>query len=240
MKVVCHIRYEIDPHQRAAFEEYAKNWTAIIPACGGNLIGYFIPHEGTNYVAHALIGFKSLAAYETYRATESRSKGPRQFRICGTGAADPEGRTHIPSSGYVLNSAALADYLPSVGAVEFQDADVRQQFRRKKPRVHAHAVQRFVDRPPVREISANFAAVEFNIAIAPYVNVRCAVDRNDAHLFRGVIREQSAIPSADRAIAFLNLGGRLRHLHPYRAAMAASLNHNLLRSAPGIIKPPMC
>ena len=68
MNVVCHIRYEIDPHQRAGFEEYAKNWTAIIPACGGNLIGYFMPHEGTNYAAHALIGFDSLAAYEIYRA----------------------------------------------------------------------------------------------------------------------------------------------------------------------------
>jgi hypothetical protein len=68
MNVVCYIRYEIDPHQRVGFEEYAKNWAAIIPACGGNLIGYFVPHEGTNYVAHALIGFESLAAYETYRA----------------------------------------------------------------------------------------------------------------------------------------------------------------------------
>jgi hypothetical protein len=28
-----------------------------------------MPHEGTNYVAHAMIGFDSLAAYETYRAT---------------------------------------------------------------------------------------------------------------------------------------------------------------------------
>ena len=68
MEVVCHIRYEIDPHRRAAFEEYARNWLSIIPACGGNLIGYFMPHEGTNNVAHAMIGFDSLAAYEAYRA----------------------------------------------------------------------------------------------------------------------------------------------------------------------------
>ena len=68
MKVVCHIRYEIDPHKREGFEEYARNWLRIIPACGGNLIGYFMPHEGTNYVAHALIGFENLAAYEAYRA----------------------------------------------------------------------------------------------------------------------------------------------------------------------------
>jgi NIPSNAP len=68
MKVVCHIRYEIDPFKRAQFEAYAKTWLDLIPACGGDLIGYFLPHEGTNYEAHALIGFASLAAYENYRA----------------------------------------------------------------------------------------------------------------------------------------------------------------------------
>jgi hypothetical protein len=68
MTVVCHIRYQIDPHKRAAFESYARAWLEIIPACGGELIGYFMPHEGTNDVAHAMIGFGSLAAYESYRA----------------------------------------------------------------------------------------------------------------------------------------------------------------------------
>ena len=68
MSTVCHIRYRIDPFNRAAFEEYARNWLTIIPRCGGDLIGYFLPHEGTNDIAHALIGFESLAAYETYRA----------------------------------------------------------------------------------------------------------------------------------------------------------------------------
>lgn len=68
MNVVCHIRYQIDPFKRAQFEEYAKAWYRIIPACGGNLIGYYMPSEGTNDIAHALIGFDSLAAYETYRA----------------------------------------------------------------------------------------------------------------------------------------------------------------------------
>ena len=68
MSIVCCIRYVIDPFQAGAFEAYARNWLAIIPACGGDLIGYFMPHEGTNNVALALIGFPSLAAYETYRA----------------------------------------------------------------------------------------------------------------------------------------------------------------------------
>lgn len=68
MAIVCHIRYQIDPFKRAGFAAYAKAWGEIIPACGGDLIGYFLPHEGTNDIAHALIGFESLAAYETYRA----------------------------------------------------------------------------------------------------------------------------------------------------------------------------
>ena len=61
------IRYEIDPFQKEAFREYALNWLRIIPKCGGDLIGYFLPHEGTNYEAWGLIGFDSLASYEAYR-----------------------------------------------------------------------------------------------------------------------------------------------------------------------------
>ena len=68
MTVTCAIRYVLDPFKRDAFETYARNWLTIIPACGGDLIGYFLPHEGTNNIAHALISFDSLAAYEAYRA----------------------------------------------------------------------------------------------------------------------------------------------------------------------------
>jgi NIPSNAP protein len=67
MTITCFIRYRIDPFQRAAFKEYAERWGRIIPRCGGHLVGYFLPHEGTNDVAWGLISFKSLAAYETYR-----------------------------------------------------------------------------------------------------------------------------------------------------------------------------
>jgi hypothetical protein len=56
------------PFQRAQFEEYAKRWLSVIPRCGGDLTGYFMPHEGTNNIAFALISFESLAAYEAYRA----------------------------------------------------------------------------------------------------------------------------------------------------------------------------
>ncbi|HYM33594.1 MAG TPA: NIPSNAP family protein [Candidatus Cybelea sp.] len=68
MTVTCCIRYVIDPFKAEAFETYARNWLKIIPACGGALIGYYMPHEGTNNVALALISFESLAAYEAYRA----------------------------------------------------------------------------------------------------------------------------------------------------------------------------
>ena len=80
MTVTCFIRYEIDPFQRDAFREYAENWTRIIPRCGGDLVGYFLPHEGTNDVAWGLIACGSLAAYEAYR---SRLK------------ADPEARANF-------------------------------------------------------------------------------------------------------------------------------------------------
>ncbi len=66
--ITCIIRYQIDPFQRDEFKMYSENWGRIIPRCGGHLIGYFLPHEGTNDVAWGLIAFDSLAAYETYRA----------------------------------------------------------------------------------------------------------------------------------------------------------------------------
>src|SRR5258708_29172775 len=80
MSVSCFIRYEIDPVQRDAFARYARNWGSIIPRCGGRLVGYFLPHEGTNDIAWAVIDFDNLAAYESYRA---RLK------------ADPEGRANF-------------------------------------------------------------------------------------------------------------------------------------------------
>jgi hypothetical protein len=68
MAITVFIRYQLDPFKRAMFEEYAKRWLAIIPKCGGDLVGYWMPHEGTNNIAFALISFANLAAYETYRA----------------------------------------------------------------------------------------------------------------------------------------------------------------------------
>lgn len=80
MALTCFIRYQIDPCQRAAFREYAQHWLRIIPRCGGRLLGYFLPHEGTNDVAWGLIAFDSLAAYEAYRAKlKTDPEGRRNF-----------------------------------------------------------------------------------------------------------------------------------------------------------------
>jgi hypothetical protein len=68
MTITCFIRYQIDPFQRDSFQKYAEAWGRIIPRCGGHLVGYFLPYEGTNDIAWGLIAFESLASYEAYRA----------------------------------------------------------------------------------------------------------------------------------------------------------------------------
>lgn len=80
MAITCFIRYEIDPFQREAFAEYAANWGRIIPRCGGDLVGYFLPYEGTSYVAWGLIAFDRLADYAAYRAQlKADSEGRANF-----------------------------------------------------------------------------------------------------------------------------------------------------------------
>ena len=85
MAITCFIRYEIDPFQREAFAEYAARWGRIIPRCGGDLVGYFLPHEGTNNVAWGLIAFETLAAYEAYRARlKTDAEGRANFAFAQT------------------------------------------------------------------------------------------------------------------------------------------------------------
>ena len=85
MTVTCVIRYQIDPFQREAFKEYAQNWGRIIPQCGGHLVGYFLPHEGTNDVAWGLIAFDSLASYEAYRTRlKSNPEAVENFTMAQT------------------------------------------------------------------------------------------------------------------------------------------------------------
>ena len=82
MNITVFIRYQLDPHKRDQFEEYARNWLAIIPKCGGDLVGYWMPHEGTNTIAYGLISFASLAAYEAYRVRiKADSEGAANFEF---------------------------------------------------------------------------------------------------------------------------------------------------------------
>ena len=81
--ILCAFRYQIDPFQQDAFKKYAENWGRIIPRCGGHLVGYFLPHEGTNDIAWGLIAFDGLASYEAYR---------RRLK------SDPEGRENFATS----------------------------------------------------------------------------------------------------------------------------------------------
>jgi NIPSNAP len=65
--ITCCIQYTLDPHKLEAFELYAARWPPIIERCGGKLVGYYVPKEGANNYALALIDFPSLAEYEVYR-----------------------------------------------------------------------------------------------------------------------------------------------------------------------------
>ena len=77
MRIACIIRYQIDPFQKDAFRQYGANWGTIIPRCGGDLLGYFLPHEGTNDVAWGIIAFNSLKDYEAYRERLRSDAGGR-------------------------------------------------------------------------------------------------------------------------------------------------------------------
>jgi hypothetical protein len=82
MTITCCIRYVLDPYGLHDFEAYARRWAEIIPRCGGDLIGYFMPHEGTNNIAIAMISFASLADYEAYRTRlKADAEGAANFRF---------------------------------------------------------------------------------------------------------------------------------------------------------------
>jgi hypothetical protein len=85
MLTLC-IRYTIDLHKSADFEQYACRWPEPMRRCGGDLLGYFLPTKfaGPTNIAFALIRFKNLAAYEQYR--EALTKDPDA--IANVAAAD--------------------------------------------------------------------------------------------------------------------------------------------------------
>ncbi len=76
--ITCFIRYHIDPTKKAQFVQYAQNWGQAIPQCGGNLVGYYAPHEGSSTLAYGVYNIENLAAYEEYRARLSASSLGRE------------------------------------------------------------------------------------------------------------------------------------------------------------------
>src|SRR5262249_30635916 len=83
MAITVFIRYQLDPFQCDAFEDYARRWLTIIPKCGGNLLGYWMPHEGTNTIAYGLISFDSLRRLRSLPcAAQGRSRRRGQLPLC--------------------------------------------------------------------------------------------------------------------------------------------------------------
>jgi hypothetical protein len=109
MAITCFIRYQIDPFQRDALKRYAERWGRIIPRCGGHLIGYFVPHEGSNDEAWGLIGFDSLASYEAYRKRiKADAEGKANFEFAQQQRFIlREWRTFCETVEGTLNQAAL-------------------------------------------------------------------------------------------------------------------------------------
>ena len=95
MTITCVIRYQIDPFQREAFQKYAEAWGRIIPRCGGHLVGYFLPYEGTNDVAWGLIAFESLVTYEAYRSRLKTDPEARENFAMAQGKRWKIGRAHV-------------------------------------------------------------------------------------------------------------------------------------------------
>jgi hypothetical protein len=65
--ITCVIQYTLDPHGVEDFEKYATTWPPIVERCGGRNLQFYLPKEGANDFALALLDFDSLAAYEQYR-----------------------------------------------------------------------------------------------------------------------------------------------------------------------------
>ena len=87
MTITVFIRYQLDPYKRDGFEAYARNWLKIIPKCGGEVVGYWMPHEGTDNIAYGLISFASLGGLRGLPgAAEVRQRRRRQFCTGANGA----------------------------------------------------------------------------------------------------------------------------------------------------------
>lgn len=108
MTLTCFIRYKLDPAKLELFRRYAENWAQMIPACGGNLQGCFLPHEGTNCEGWGLVSFTSLAEYEAYRRRLSEDAKENFAFACREGLILEEYRTFLAAEPHsYLRTVAL-------------------------------------------------------------------------------------------------------------------------------------
>ena len=118
MTITVFIRYQLDPFKRDAFEAYAKRWLDIIPKHGGDLVGYWMPHEGTNNIAFALISFESLAAYEAYRARlRADDAGARDLPVRRRSEVHPGGGADISAQSGMKNQSGRSRPASSASAI---------------------------------------------------------------------------------------------------------------------------
>lgn len=78
--ITCHVSYELDPGEIAAFERFARRWMELVERHGGTHHGYYLPAEGASDVAYALFSFPSLAEYETLPPAVRRRSGVHRGR----------------------------------------------------------------------------------------------------------------------------------------------------------------
>ncbi len=105
--ITLSIRYTIDPRKRSDFEQYARALCGIIPRCGGDLVGYWLPTKfaGPTNLALALIDFPSLAAYS------SIASGSRKTTTTSTASGAPR-RAAASSSRTAPSSSASSGVAP--------------------------------------------------------------------------------------------------------------------------------
>ena len=132
----------------------------------------------------------------------------------------PMSRRHATCA--ILESVEV---LLSIGAVEVPDARLRQYLRRHQASVHAHPVVPSVNRRPMGDAPARWAAMELDRPIIPRIDVCERVCGDQAHLREQIVSPQHAIPTADGAVAIRDLYRRGVDLQRDSAAMTGCFDH---------------
>ena len=233
MMITCVIRYEIDPFQREAFRQYAESWGRIIPRCGGHLIGYFLPYEGTNNVGWGLIAFESLAAYEAYRARLKADPEARQnfaertvralHRARGTELR--RGRRRVPSAFLRRGRRGLTHILHGVWC-HVRPLRVHRGLRHHRRPPHGRARRHGrLDRlpvPPVVRLAVRLRGAARRRARRP-VPDRAALD--------GAVHKQLYLPDTNVLLTRFLADDGVAEVSDFMPVEDAGVAHNLVRRA---------